>query len=854
MRLFFRFLALALLPAGPALAEATVHYGAPPAWVEVDPASEHPPTPASDVSYGYDYLLLDTQVSMREQATYVHSVYRVTAEGALQSAARLTLGFDPAYEELTLHHLRVIRAGRTEDRLKTTPVKTIQQERDLDRHMLNGELTALVVLEDIRVGDVIDYAYTRRGWNPAFGGRYFSRISTGWSVPMRRQRFRLIGVAGRVPAVQPHGPRACVPVPGQAGQDATLVWTAGDVAPIAEEKETSDWHESYPSMQFSEFTSWAQVVRWAEPLYALPDPLPDSVRAQAATLTRGLASDDDRAVALLQFVQQEIRYLGMELGAGSYRPTPPAEVLARRFGDCKDKPLLFCALARAAGLTAQPALVHTEFLDHIEAWLPTPLAFDHVIAALPGPDGGVRWVDPTLTYQQGGLAWRGLPTYRRALVVRPGNDRLSPVEPPATARSNTKIEETIDTPGFDQPARFRVRSTFTGRSADSTRREFAQNTPAEIGKGYVNYYASVYPGLTMLAPPRFSEDAAHNVVTVEESYSVPNLWKKDTADGKLKAEFYPKPVLDYAVRPNTTVRTSPLAVAFPANLELTTSVHLPEDWTITRSDETMESDAFRGSVGISYAGRVAVMKYRWAARADHVEAARVAQHMQALTRFRDALGYTLSYKKPVRAAAPPPAPRGFRLNWMLVLVSLVTLTFALVTIRFVLARAGPPPPPILGTPAQTALVGIGGWLYLVAIGVTVTPFFLMFSVIAPHRHSFNQDVWEAMTTPGAESYQAGLGALIIGEVVGNLILLTGGGWQMILFYKRHRLFPAVYITMIVFSLVLVFGDTVVAGFVVKQSPGEVGSAYAEVVRSIAQAAVWIPYMLVSRRVQLTFTK
>jgi len=105
-----------------------------------------------------------------------------------------------------VHHLRVIRDGQTEDRLKTTPVKVIQQERDLDRHMLNGELTALWVLEDIRVGDVVDYAYTQRGWNPALGRNYFSRVPTGWAVPVRSERFRLIAPAAVAARIAWHPP------------------------------------------------------------------------------------------------------------------------------------------------------------------------------------------------------------------------------------------------------------------------------------------------------------------------------------------------------------------------------------------------------------------------------------------------------------------------------------------------------------------------------------------------------------------------------------------------------------------------------------------------------------------------
>ena len=143
-------------------------------------------------------------------------------------------------------------------------------------------------------------------------------------------------------------------------------------------------------------------------MYAVPASIPAEL---VATLTLGLAADADKAAAILQFVQQEVRYLGMELGAGSYRPSPPAVVLARRFGDCKDKALLFCTLMQAAGLTAYPALLDTDWRDTIDGWLPSPNAFDHVVACIPQADVYL-WVDPTLTYQQGDLARPGFPDYR----------------------------------------------------------------------------------------------------------------------------------------------------------------------------------------------------------------------------------------------------------------------------------------------------------------------------------------------------------------------------------------------------------------------------------------------------------
>ena len=187
MRLYLLFLALVV--AGSA-AEVTVGHSKPPAWVDLTDTLSLAPTPVADTSYGYDYLLLDRQVNVRETSSYYHNVYRITAESALQDGGRLTWTFDPAYQRLSVHHIRVIRDGVTEERMREGLIKTIQQERDLDRHLLNGELTGIAVLEDIRVGDVIDYAFTREGWNPAFDGHYFDAVSAGWSIPVRQQRFR----------------------------------------------------------------------------------------------------------------------------------------------------------------------------------------------------------------------------------------------------------------------------------------------------------------------------------------------------------------------------------------------------------------------------------------------------------------------------------------------------------------------------------------------------------------------------------------------------------------------------------------------------------------------------------------
>ena len=67
---------------------------------------------------------------------------------------------------------------------------------------------------------------------------------------------------------------------------------------------------------------------------------------------------------LIDYVQDDIRYMGIETGIGSIKPMPPEQVVKQRYGDCKDKSLLLVSLLKKAGIVkAYPVLLNT-FLQH----------------------------------------------------------------------------------------------------------------------------------------------------------------------------------------------------------------------------------------------------------------------------------------------------------------------------------------------------------------------------------------------------------------------------------------------------------------------------------------------------------
>jgi len=85
---------------------------------------------------------------------------------------------------------------------------------------------------------------------------------------------------------------------------------------------------------------------------------------------------------LHHWVAQNIRYLGIYVGAGGYVPHEAQSILDNRYGDCKDHVVILESLLATAGIESTPALINSSsayLLPH----LPTPGIFDHVITYVP---------------------------------------------------------------------------------------------------------------------------------------------------------------------------------------------------------------------------------------------------------------------------------------------------------------------------------------------------------------------------------------------------------------------------------------------------------------------------------------
>ncbi len=150
------------------------------------------------------------------------------------------------------------------------------------------------------------------------------------------------------------------------------------------------------------------------------------------------------------------------------------------------------------------------------------------------------------------------------------------------------------------------------------------------------------------------------------------------------------------------------------------------------------------------------------------------------------------------------------------------------------------------------LEGIGGWLILVAIGIIVTPIRLIMLIMSTYSEIFSTGVWEALTTQGGDAYSPLWAPILIGEVLINCGMLLVMLYMAYLFFSKKVVFPKWYIGLAVASLVFIIADAFAIKLVLPNEPVSATDTIKELMRSLVMVVVWVPYMIISKRVKATF--
>ncbi len=642
----------------------TFNTGPAPAFVvDREPPMQWPADAPGADDAQWRYWRYDQQVDHRggEVVSHTDYIYEPRSQGNMADAGRFEISFNPDYQRLTLNRVELRRDGQWQSRLKPAEITIARRERQFEQDIADGQVGALIVIDDVRPQDVVRISYTVSGSNPILAGQVSEQTALAFGHPILEMRLRALYAPGT--AISAYRENGAGPPSISNTPEATVVEaTASRVARVLDEQDYPVWYQPYPRVQFAPTRSWGDVVQWALPLY--PDQsgqaLPEDLERRLVEWKK-LPDQKARLQAALRSVQDDVRYFGVETGTSSHRPRPPTLVWTRRYGDCKDKSWLLATLLKRLGIQAAPALVSTHRGRGIQGFVPSADVFDHVIVRVLIA-GKPVFVDPTMRLQGGPPDRVDLSGYGYVLPVVAGQDAL--VEVPAPVGSVTGIQTSeryvAETEG--QGLRLDIATEYSGSSADQVRRSLDEERLEDRARRYSEYYGKRFGAIKALQAPAIEDNRTQNVITIREAYALADPWQRDAEGRALDVEA--DTLSTVAGLPSRSDRNGPLYVASPGRYVHEVSIESPKGWVprFSRENEHVDSVAFVYDRTLETTDKGTRLRQEMDIRERELPLAQVSDHIRSLRKVREGLSSRLRYRAPASAEA---AEREARLRSLL---------------------------------------------------------------------------------------------------------------------------------------------------------------------------------------------
>ncbi len=353
--------------------------------------------PADYSDDDYVYLLDDGVIRFesdgRGSRTYRQVIQILNQDGA-EAWGEQSFSYSSGSEKLTVNWVRVLKPDGEVISARPAHEQESLAPVALEAPVYSDQKIRRVTLGGVAPGTLVDWSYTVERVKPLVPGDYY----TGWRVTTglltRRSRLMVDVPASVTPRIQEenvHFKRLEVESHGRR----VYTWAAKDVQKLEGEPFAATPNTLSVRIEVAAPITWAQLARWYAGLSAGRYAVNPALETQLAEHVKDARTLEDSLRAVHRWVSQDFRYVSLSLGIGGYLPRLPAEVLATRYGDCKDKATLFIALARRMGVKANPVLLSSS--GSADSTLPSMEQFDHMIAAIdrPAASGGRLYLDLT---------------------------------------------------------------------------------------------------------------------------------------------------------------------------------------------------------------------------------------------------------------------------------------------------------------------------------------------------------------------------------------------------------------------------------------------------------------------------
>ncbi len=202
-------------------------------------------------------------------------------------------------------------------------------------------------------------------------------------------------------------------------------WQAENLSTKKTEPLMPGWARSCPRVAFApseyeienyrgKMTTWKDFGAFIYQLTKNRDALPPELAQKAKDLTAGVTDDYKKIEILYKYLQNNTRYISVQLGIGGWQTIPAAKVAQNGYGDCKALTNFMAALLREVGIISKYTIINSgddglytdvDFVSN---------QFDHVILCVPMKKDTV-WLECTSNILPAG--YLGDFTYNRPALL-----------------------------------------------------------------------------------------------------------------------------------------------------------------------------------------------------------------------------------------------------------------------------------------------------------------------------------------------------------------------------------------------------------------------------------------------------
>lgn len=395
------------------------------------------------------YLEYNEKTKVNEDWSYRKEEYKklkILKEEA-RSMGEIPIPYDKEKEKIIEFSAYTITPdGRRHRYTKTNEISPYE-----DSPIYSDLMVRMVTMPEVNIGSIIEYKVVIESKGPPIMDAFWDDASFASTTPIKLYKkvfifpqkldiqYKEFNLNFKPRIVSNHA-------------TVTYAWEISDVYVESEDEEylpPPRLERIKEGVEFSSIKSWKDVSDWYYALVRKNLKVTPGIEVVAKKAIAGKAALKDKVRAILEYVQDNFRYVSMSLGKHTFEPHPTEQVFKNKYGDCKDLALLCVAMFKVAGIESNVALFRDEpSITDPKFDLPVLSLFNHVVVLVKDTKDGDFYIDPQLK----GYDIGEYPLYFQnayTLVITPDGGRFDrlPIFPEQRMYTRKDIKTVINADG-----------------------------------------------------------------------------------------------------------------------------------------------------------------------------------------------------------------------------------------------------------------------------------------------------------------------------------------------------------------------------------------------------------------------